>query len=90
MKHVLASRILYPDPFQPSGIEFDLQEEAIVTVTITDATDEIAATPVNQQRYREGTHQVFFTVPIHHAAELFYRIIAEIDGDTVSERKKLK
>ena len=90
MNRPLSSRITYPGLFQPSGIEFDLLEEAIVTVTITDAEGGIMATPVNRQHYKKGTHEVVFTLPSQDTGELFYGITAEMEGETVSERKRLK
>ncbi len=90
VNHVLSSRIMYPGLFQPSGIEFDLPEAAVVTVTITDATGEIMLTPVNKQRYEKGTHEVVFTLPSKKNDGLFYRISAEMEGEILTERKKLK
>lgn len=90
MNHVLSSRIIYPKLFHPSGIEFDLSETAVVTVTITDAEGEIMATPVNKQRYEKGTHEVVFTLPSQKTGGMYYHITAEMAGETVTERKKLK
>ena len=81
---------MYPKLFHPSGIEFDLPKEAIVTVTITNTEDENMSTPVNRQRYDKGTHEVVFTLPSKHHGDLFYKITAEMGNETVTERKKLK
>ena len=89
MKHNLATRITYPSLFQPSGIEFDLQEAAVVTVTITNEAGTTLETPVNRQHYEKGTHAVAFALPTRQTGGIFYSITAEMAGEAVSERKKL-
>lgn len=90
MNHVLSSRIINRGLFQPLGIEFDLPDKAVVTVTITDAAGEIMATPVNKQRYEKGTHEVVFTLPSQKTGGMFYKVTAEMASETLTERQKLK
>ena len=80
---------MYPGLFKPSGVEFDLPEASVVTVTIMDSAGEIMAIPVNKQHYEKGTHEVVFTVPKRKIGGLFYGILAEMAGETVTEKKKL-
>ncbi len=90
MNDFIISRIIHPGVFTPTGIEFELSAEATVTITITDAADEVLATPLNRQTCRKGTHAVAFTLPPNPRGELFYRTVAEMAKETITEGKKLK
>lgn len=90
MNKVLTSRIIYPGLFHPTGIEFDLSADAIVSITITSPIGEIFTMLVNKRPYSKGTHEVLFTAPPKETGELYYQIVAEFADETVTERKKLR
>ena len=90
MKLNFSSRIAYAKLFQPAGIVFELLEEATITITITDASGTVLATPVNETHHEKGTHELFFPLPTHVAGALFYGITAVMASGTVTERKKLR
>lgn len=86
----LFSRILYPALFEPSGIAFDLPGEAVVTLTIHDASGEIVAEPLKCRRLEQGAHEILFPSPGNRTGGLFYKIIAVMGEETVTESRRFR
>ena len=90
----LASRLTYPDPFNPSGIDFDLPDEARVTLTILDNAGQEVTTLIDDVVYAAGTHH-FEVGPALWAQNLtasqgmyYYRLSAEYGGKSHVDTKK--
>lgn len=91
----LASRLTYPNPFAPSGIDFDLPQDATVSLTILDDSGREVATLLNKERHGAGTHHVDIassqwakdlTGPVQ---PYYYRLAAEYGGKIHIDTKKL-
>lgn len=61
MSEEIITRLVYPDPFKPAGLEFVLPEPAEITITIIDACGQVLATLLKGAHLEKGTHTV--TVP---------------------------
>ena len=91
----LASRLTYPDPFRPSGIDFDLPENAWVTLKIFNTTGREVATLIDNVMYGTGTHHVEFgQAPWNHISHeqhdsYFYRLSIEHGGRSSVDTKKI-
>ena len=83
----LNTRVLYPNPFAPSGIEFDLPEEAIVTLHLLDAKGAIISTVVDKQVYPKGIHYVHCYTPTG-TQKLIFRLTATNDKGEIVETKE--
>ena len=71
----IVSRVRYPNPFTPSGIEFELREDSIVTLQLHDNAGILITTVINKQEYSAGKHTVDFTIPTGKIG-LLYRLLA--------------
>ena len=58
--HEFASRLTYPNPFNPSGIDFDLPADALVTLQLLDDAGRELATLIDKRPYTTGTHHIDF------------------------------
>ena len=85
----LSSRIIYPDLFQPAGIEFELPEASYVSVTILDSADTVVTVPVADRHLEAGTHEMRFAMPPKRLGSLFYRITARTRTVTLTETRRL-
>ncbi|HUN65064.1 MAG TPA: hypothetical protein VMW43_03115 [Bacteroidota bacterium] len=95
----LSSRLTYPNPFNPSGIDFDLPGDARVTLQIFDHAGLEIATLRKDHPYPGGTHHVEFNpvggeprwVPPggHEQKVYFYRLSAEIGEARYTDTKKI-
>jgi len=91
----LASRLTYPNPFSPSGIDFDLPDEARVTLKILDAAGQEITTLIDQVMYAAGTHHIEvgptpWAQSLSNAQEIyFYRLCAEYGGKGHIDTKKI-
>ncbi len=74
------SRVFYTYPHDPAGIEFDLPDDAVVSLVILDETGNEIKTVINQQPYKAGTHQCAFLPAGVSEGKFFYRLSADIDG----------
>ena len=76
-----SSRVFYPNPFIPAGIEFELPEEAHVSLVIFDDAGNEVKTLMERQMYAAGTHQLSVDLPDAGGGKYFYRLSAEYGSD---------
>ena len=67
------SRLKYPNPLQPSGIEFELQESANVTLTILDESGNEIKELLRNRSYPAGRHEVYVDPALYRNGMYFYR-----------------
>jgi hypothetical protein len=94
-----ASRLTYPNPFNPSGIDFDLPGDALVTLQILDDAGREIATLIDKRSYTLGTHHIDFfnghgavkgnEIPASVHNICFYRLSIQIDGKLYVDTKKI-
>ena len=75
-----SSRLFYPNPFKPAGIEFELPEEALVSLAIFDDSGNELKTLLVRKPYRAGRHQLTFDFVEVGEGKYFYRLSAEYGG----------
>jgi hypothetical protein len=89
------SRLTYPNPFSPSGIDFELPDNAWVTLKIFNTTGREVATLIDNVLYSAGTHHVDFgSAPWDHRPSeveeaYFYRLSVEQNGKNYVDTKKI-
>lgn len=88
----------YPNPFNPTtAIEFELQEEAIVTLKVYNMLGQEVATLIDRQEMTDGAQEVTFDATSLSTGVYFYRLTAEglgdpdegITGNTLVTTKKM-
>ncbi|MBA4312225.1 MAG: hypothetical protein C0417_06315 [Chlorobiaceae bacterium] len=86
----ISSRLIYPNPFQPTGIEFELLEAAVVTVKILDETGQVVETLMNHNNCNAGEQ----IIPIDHAkysnGKFLYQISVEAGGKSFVDTRQIK
>jgi uncharacterized repeat protein (TIGR02543 family) len=71
----------YPNPFNPTtNIQFDLAEDAIVTLKIYNVLGQEVATLMNREEMNGGRQEVQFNANGLASGVYFYRIVAEETG----------
>jgi hypothetical protein len=85
----ISSRLYYPDPFQPTGIEFTLEETALVTLKILDGSGKEVETLLDHQPCSSGEHQVPFETAKYKVGEYWYRISINMRGRTLNETNRI-
>jgi len=85
----LTSRVSYPDPFKPSGIEFKLPASAEVTLALFDPSGQEVATLLQNQTLDSGTHSVDFSKIKLTESFYFYRLSVMIGEETFVDTKKI-
>jgi type IX secretion system substrate protein len=79
---VYALRQNYPNPFNPTTIiEFELAQEAIVTVKVYNIVGQEVATLLDREAMDEGEQQIEFNAGNFPSGVYFYRLIANGIGD---------
>ncbi|MBI3194014.1 MAG: T9SS type A sorting domain-containing protein [Ignavibacteriae bacterium] len=86
----LITKLKYPNPFQPIGIEYELPEEASVTLTIVDLENDRVTTLFSQQLMKAGTHLTQFNLHELPSGNYAYRLVAEGKSQTLTETKKIR
>jgi len=77
----------YPNPFNPSTtIEFDLPEDALVTIKIFDVLGREITTLLNNEELEAGVQEISFDASALNAGVYFYRITVN-DGSFQQVRK---
>ncbi|MBI5019859.1 MAG: T9SS type A sorting domain-containing protein [Ignavibacteriales bacterium] len=72
----------YPNPFNPTTmIQFDLPEEAFVTLKVYNLLGQEVATLFNREQMSEGTQEVEFSASSFASGVYFYRLSAEGIGE---------
>ena len=89
MKQQFSTRLSYPDPFKPVGIEFELPEDANVTVKIFDESGLEVNTVIRDEPYKAGKHFLNVNLKSSQAGVLSYRIIAVGTAATYSETRRI-
>jgi hypothetical protein len=75
------SRVFYPNPFIPAGIEFELPEEADVSLVIFDGAGNEVKTLMERRRFPAGVHQLSVDLPDAGGGKYFYRLSAAYGDD---------
>lgn len=79
-----SSRVFYPNPFIPAGIEFELPEDAQVSLVIFDDSGNEVKTLMEKQRFAAGSHQLSVDLPDAGGGKYFYRLSAEYGTEGAS------
>lgn len=74
---------IYPDPFRPAGLEFDLPEAAVVTVTITDAEGKTIASLHERLRLPAGHHVLPFRHDPQDGLARYANLFVEMQGESL-------
>ena len=86
----LTSKLLYPNPFQPTGIEFELPEEACVTVEILDNSGLSVETLMEHKHCSTGKISIAKDLVNYLNDKHCYKISAEIGGKIFIETKLIR
>ena len=76
-----SSRVFYPNPFIPAGIEFELPEDADISLVIFDDSGNEVKMLMKKQRFVAGIHQLSVDLPDAGGGKYFYRLLAEYGAD---------
>ena len=76
MQKVLSSRLSYPDPFKPMGIEFELPEDALVTLKIFNDKGEEVKRVIENEEYSVGIHSIMVIMNDYADGNYLYRLVA--------------
>ena len=90
MAKEFTSRLSYPNPFEPSGIEFDLPYDARVSLKIYDDAGKEIATLIDYQNYQKGTHRVDLNRLDYQSGIYFYRLSVDGSGKTFVDTKRIE
>ncbi len=85
----LLSRLSYPNPFKPTGIEFDLPLDAMVSLSIMDSSGKEIVNLINSEFRRSGTHTVTIDFELYGNGNYFFRLIAISEKETFSDPKRI-
>jgi hypothetical protein len=80
------SNLVYPNPFKPSGIEFELPQDSIVSLELLDVSGTIIEQVIHEEQYLKGRHTLEssrFSVPVIR----YYRLTVMNDGKPLVETK---
>lgn len=89
MMKEFTSRLSYPNPFGPTGVEFDLPEDGYVTLTVFDGEGNELATLINNEWRTAGTHVVDFTQRGYNHGAYFYRLRVTIGAKDFIDTKRI-
>ena len=86
----LNSKLIYPNPFKPVGIEFDLAEEAVVTIEIIDGSGKPVSSILSEQSLAAGHHIVESAFRHSLGKTQAYRLTARYRGAVDTETKTIR
>jgi hypothetical protein len=86
----LSSRLIYPNPFQPTGIEFELSDDAVVTVKILDETGMDVETLMERQRCSAGKHVVSINPEKDTTKQFWYHIEVVLAGKISVDTRQIR
>ncbi|TAK67374.1 MAG: T9SS type A sorting domain-containing protein [Bacteroidetes bacterium] len=89
MKNEFRTRLNYPDPFKPTGIEFDLPETALVTVKIFHNDGQEVKTIIENENYSAGQHKLSVNIESFYGGNYVYRITAKGERHEFSETRRI-
>ncbi|MBI5214127.1 MAG: T9SS type A sorting domain-containing protein [Ignavibacteriae bacterium] len=72
----------YPNPFNPTTtIEFSVPEYASISLSVFNILGQEIASPIIQEEYDAGTHEISFDASQLPSGIYFYRLVGETFGD---------
>jgi hypothetical protein len=80
-------RFIYPSPFLPSGIEFEMSEEGIVSIDLIDGSGATIIALVHEEKYSRGTYRIELPNKAGLPLPCYYRLTVKVDETTVVETK---
>ncbi|MAT39527.1 MAG: hypothetical protein CL946_07970 [Ectothiorhodospiraceae bacterium] len=89
MKQGFFAKLVYPDPFKPAGVEFELPESADVTITVTDASGQVLAILLDGVRLEKGIHSVAAPPKSPAGEPAYIKLTAITKNDRIEIAKKL-
>jgi hypothetical protein len=79
----------YPNPFNPvTTIEFDIPEDAFVTMKIYNVLGQEVATLIDREEFTEGTNEVEFDASALSSGVYYYRLVVN-DGAFTQVKKMM-
>ncbi len=85
----LKSKLIYPNPFKPSGVEFYLSEDAGVTLKIFDMDGKEVETILDNTPMKPGKHAVMLKVQEYRDGVYMYRLSVNNGNNKFIETKKI-
>lgn len=89
MSREIVSRLQYPNPFTPVGIEFELPEPGNVTVKILDGSGHEVKTLVENEQFESGKHLIATEISKFTDGNYVYQLLVEVKGKKIVETKKI-
>ena len=89
MPKEISSRLQYPNPFTPVGIEFEIPAVCLVTVKILDQTGQEVRSLVENKQFESGKHLIPFDLSNYSNGTYLYQLSLEIAGKIVVETKNI-
>jgi hypothetical protein len=85
----LKSKLIYPNPFKPVGIEFELPEAAIISLTIIDEKGKDVGMVIDNKQYKAGRHQYLIDLSDNVGKKYVYRLVAKGQRGEFVETKRI-
>ena len=85
----LKSKLIYPNPFTPVGIEFVLSEDAAVSLSIIDETGKDVGTVINCKQFKAGHHKCVIDLSQNLGKKYVYRLVAKCQTGEFVETKRI-
>jgi hypothetical protein len=85
----LKSKLIYPNPFKPVGVEFYLSEDAGVTLKIFDMDGKEIETVLDNAPMKSGKHAVVLKVQEYQDGVYMYRLSVKNGDNKLIETKKI-
>ncbi|MBI5215640.1 MAG: hypothetical protein HY960_07790 [Ignavibacteriae bacterium] len=89
MQSELKGKLIYPDPMKPAGLEFELPEDATVTIELFNESGASVQTVFNQAPMKAGKQLLQFNKFGLKDGEYLLRVIATINGNENRMTKKI-
>jgi hypothetical protein len=86
---LVITKLIYPDPFKPAGLEVELPDDALITVTVTDDAGAVLQTVVDRVHLPKGRHTISLIGGVERRSPLYCRLTAVIGSETVQVVKGL-
>jgi len=89
MANGIATRVIYPNPFQPNGIEFVLESDAIVTLTVLDGSGHEVESLLHERPYPPGKHTLVFETAKYSTGGYWYRISVKVGEKLLTDAQQI-
>jgi hypothetical protein len=86
----ISSRLVYPNPFQPTGIEFELLEDAVVTVKILDEMGQVVEVLIDHDNFSAGKQMILIDHKKYSNGKFLYQISVETGGKSFVDTRQIK